>query len=65
MEGLYRCIVACARLGNGTGHRTATMVATLLLNSGPVRYEAVLHSCEASPVGGGGLVLTCDSAHSG
>ena len=32
-----------AHLGNGTGRRTVTMVAPLVLTSGPVRYEAVLH----------------------
>ena len=46
-----RCIVACAHLGNGTGHRTVTLAAPLLLTSGPVRYEAVLHSCGISLVG--------------
>ena len=58
MESLYRCIVVCAQLGNGTGRRTTTMVAPLLLTSGSVRYEAVLHSCRTSPVGerGGGGV---------
>ena len=44
-----------AHLGTGTGRRTATMVAPLLLTSGPVRYEAVLVGAE---------VPTCDSAHS-
>ena len=34
-----------AHLGKGTVHRTATMVAPLLLTSGPAKYEAVLHSC--------------------
>ena len=58
----YRCIVACAHLENGTGRRIATMVAPLLLTSGPVKYEALLHSCGTSPVGG--EVPTCDSAHS-
>ena len=53
------CIVVCAHLGNGTGRRTVTMAALLLLTSGPMRYEAVLHSCRISPVGEG--VLTCDS----
>ena len=46
-----------AYLGNGTSHRTATMTAPLLLTSGPERYEAVLHSCWASPVGGTGIDL--------
>ena len=36
------CIVACAHLGNGTGHRTATLVAPLLLSSGLVRYDTIL-----------------------
>ena len=40
-----------AHLGNGTGHRTATMTAPLLLTSGPVMYETVLHSGGTSPVG--------------
>ena len=43
-----------AHLGNGTGHRTATMAAPLALTNGPVSYEAVLHSCGTIPVGGGG-----------
>ena len=34
---------------------------TILSTSGPVRYEAVLHSCGTSPVGD---IPTCDSAHS-
>ena len=59
----YRCIVACANLGTGTGHRTMTLAAPLLLNSGPVRYETMLHRCGTSPVGSGG-VPTCDSVHS-
>ena len=43
--------------------RTATMMAPLLLlTSGSVRCEAVLHSCGTKPVGG--WVPTCDSAHS-
>ena len=52
MGGLYRYIVACAHLGNGTGRRTVTMAAPLLVTSELVRYEAVLHSCGTSPVGG-------------
>ena len=52
MGNLYRYIVACGHLGNSTGHRTATLVAPLLLTSGPVRYAAVLHSCGTSPVQG-------------
>ena len=48
---------------NGTGHSTAILAAPLLLSSGPVRYEVVLHSCGTSPVWGGGLP-TCDIAHS-
>ena len=55
-----------ADLKNGTGHRTVTMEAPLVvLTSGSVRYEAVLHSCGTSlvvVVVVGGLVLTCDSA---
>ena len=39
-----------AHLGNGTGHRTVTMAAPLLLTSGPARYEALLHGCGTSPV---------------
>ena len=57
MGSSYRCIVACAHLGNGTGRRTATMAALLLLTSGPVRHEAVLHSYGTSPVGGLGTDL--------
>ena len=63
MGSSYRCIVACAHLGNGQGCRTATMVAPLPVTSGPVRYEAVLQSCGTSPVAGGGgwyrLVTGC------
>ena len=56
MGSLYHCIVACAHLGNGTGHRTATLAAVLLLTSGPVRYEAVLHSSGTNnPSGGAGV----------
>ena len=48
MSGLYRYIqtdiIACAHLGNGTGHRNATMAAPLLLTSGPARYEAERHN---------------------
>ena len=47
-----------AHLWNGTGHRIVTMTALLLLTSGLVRYEAVLHGCGTSPVGR--WVLTCD-----
>ena len=47
----------CTHLGNGSGHRTAILVAPLLLTSGPVRYESVLHSCGTSPVEGGGTDL--------
>ena len=53
MGGSYHCIVACAHLGNGTGHRTATLAAPPLHTSGQVRYEAVLHSYGTSPVGKG------------
>ena len=37
-------------LGNGTGRRTATMLAPLLLTSGPARYEALLHGCGTNPI---------------
>ena len=50
MGSLYHCVVACAQLGNGTGCRTATLAAPLVLTSGLLRYEAVLHSCGTSPV---------------
>ena len=56
MASSYHYIVACAHLGNDTGHRIATLVAPLLLTSGPVSYEAVLHSCGTGPVGEYGLV---------
>ena len=64
LEGLFHSVVACAHLGKATGRRTATMAAPLLvlLTSGPVRYEAVLHSCGTSVVGEGGwyrLVTVC------
>ena len=39
------------------------MVA-LLASSGLARCEAVLHGYETSLLMGGGVVLTCDSAHS-
>ena len=42
MGCLYSCIVTCAYLGNA--RRIATMVAPLLLTSGPAQYEAVLHN---------------------
>ena len=41
-----------AHLRNGTGRRTVTLMAPLLLTSGLARYEAALHSCGTSPVGG-------------
>ena len=41
MGGSFHCIVACARLGNGTGRRTVTLVAPLLPTGRLVRYEAV------------------------
>ena len=55
MGSSYRFIVA--HLGNGTGHITATMMALLLLTSGPVRYEAGLHSRGTSPGGATGTEL--------
>ena len=51
------CVALClldAYLGNSTGCRTVTMTAPLLITSGPLRYEAVLHSCETSPIAEGG-----------
>ena len=63
MGSSCHCIVAYAHLGNGTGRRTATMAAPLLLICGPVRYEAVLHSFGTNPVAEW-LVPTCESAHS-
>ena len=42
--GLYHCIVDYAHLGNGTGHRIATMTGPLLLTSGLVKYEEGLYS---------------------
>ena len=56
---LYSCLM---HLRNATDPRTTTMMTPLLLTSGLARYEAVLHSGWASPVGG--RVLTCHSAHS-
>ena len=44
MGDLCHCIVSCAHLENDTGHKTATMVAPLVLISGPGKYEAGLHS---------------------
>ena len=41
-----------SHLGNGTGRRTAILMAPLLLVSRPLRYDAVLHSRGTSPVGG-------------
>ena len=46
----------------GTGRRTVTMMAPLLLTNGPVWYEAVLHRSRTRPVRS--RVPTCDSAHS-
>ena len=37
-------MVACTYLQNGTGRRSVTMAAPLLLTSGPAMYEAVLHN---------------------
>ena len=56
-------MVACAHVGNSTGYRTATLAAPLLLTSGLVRYEARLHSCGTSPVGGGGDRLVTVRTH--
>ena len=41
MGGLYRCIVACSHLGNGTGRRTVTMHCSLSTNQ--AKFEAGLH----------------------
>ena len=52
MDSLCRCIVAWGTLRElSTGRRTVTMAAPLLLTSGPVRYEIVLHGCGTSPMG--------------
>ena len=59
VDSLWHCIVALCTLREC---RTATMTAPLLLTHGPVRYEAVLHSCGTNPVWG--WVPTCDSAYS-
>ena len=66
MGSSCRSIVAYAPLGNGTGWRTATLVASLLLISRPVKYEVVLHSCGTSPVVGreGGYRLVTVHTHS-
>ena len=67
------CVTVCpldGHLGNGTSHRTVTMVEPRALTSqyGPVRYEAVLHRGGTSLVCacacGGGAVPTCDGAYS-
>ena len=47
-------------VGDWPIRRSATMMTSLLLTSGPLRYEAVLHSCGISPCGG--WVPTCESA---
>ena len=52
-----------AHLGNGTCRRTVTMTAPLILSSGLLRYEAVLHI--VGQVQRVGQVLTCNSVHSG
>ena len=52
MKSSYDCIVACTHLGNGKDSTTVTLAALLLLTSGPVRYEAVLHNCGTRTVGG-------------
>ena len=62
---LYCCTVACAHLENITGRRNVVMATPLLLTSGPVRYETVLHSCGTSPVGGGGVRLVTVRTHCG
>ena len=52
MGSSYHRIVGCAHVGNGTGRRTVTLVAPVLLTSGVVRYETVFHSCGTKPSGG-------------
>ena len=59
MGTLYHSIVACAHLGNGSGHRTARLAAPLILTNSLVRYETMLHSCGTSPVRGYRLVTVC------
>ena len=41
-----------AHLGNGTGRRTVRIAVPLLVTSGPVTYEVVLHSWATSPMRG-------------
>ena len=55
----HHCIVACAQLGNGSGRKTATLVAPLLLTSGSVRYETAsqLWDKPSVCVGEGGIDL--------
>ena len=43
MGGSYRCIVACAQLGNGAGCKTASLAA-LLSHCGPAKDKARLHN---------------------
>ena len=43
MGGSQCCIVACIHLGNGTDHRTVTLMAPLS-HYGPAKYEAWHHS---------------------
>ena len=52
-----------AHLGNGTSRRSVTVMAPLLLTSGPVRYEDVLHSCGTRLVGGDGYQLVTVQTH--
>ena len=51
-----------AHLWNSTCCRTATLTAPLLLTSGLLRHETVLHSYGTNPQQGWGT--TCDSANS-
>ena len=49
MGSLCPCIVVLRMFGNGTGYRTAAMVAPLL-TSGPPSSEAALHGYGTSTV---------------
>ena len=52
--GKFMSLYSCLMHTYGTAvSRTATMVAPLLLTSGPVRYGAVLHSSEQAQWGTG------------
>ena len=57
--GIDHCILTCTCLGTGTGHRTATMAASLLLTSGLARYEVGLLSNPFS------ILYLCEGMHPG